>query len=602
MQSYFLIIKNKKAGVLILLLAILFPFNNCQKYQSTLSQSGETNSSSLSTTTTPPTTTNNSLIVSCLPKSQLTSVSSKLSFKNSSNKLSKELKLSEWDQSQDLVLIIDNVCLEKNNYQDIILQYLPENSLQKNSTKSVVVLKKETVLDLAQFNSDALVSECLQAADLNKNLKISTVDPRLADQSFYNSINFNSTLMNRILSYNGGSLYTTRVGIVDSGVDGTNPDLTPQLEKNAAGQFVGINVTNSSSNFSDSGYHGTHVAGLVGAAYDNGISGTGAYGKNITLLPARVSKDGNGATLGDVASGLIWASNQKADLINLSMGSEATSPVYQAAIETLVANGTFLCVAAGNDSREITTTATTYPAMYTDIIDGMITVGSFDASSLQKSSFSNYSTKYVDVLAPGSNGTAGILSTVPIALNPAGMANKITVNGVTSPIHGTSMATPIMTGALAAVVSMAKGRGIKLTPSQLKRFVRNEGTPTKAAYASYSRGGKYLDYNYLITALIEQIDSTTKTIEIDTTQLTTQKSLIGQKVSFKAVLTANSKYLVNYQWFKNGVAISNANSDVLTLSNISTTDAAQYHVEISSGNSKYVSQKVPLVVGQASCD
>ena len=597
--------KNRTAILLALIFCLLLPFNNCKKFSSD-SAAGLITSSSLAapTNASTPTPSNPSqtLVLSCISRSQITAASSKISYKNVSHKLSSELKLSQWDASEDLVLIVDNECLQKNNQQDTILKYLPADFNQNKTSKSVIVLSKNSAIDLDQFNSDAMASECLEAADFNKKMQLQAVDPRLSSQTFLNSIGFSSTLMNTILNYNSGRLSTAKVAVIDTGVDITHPDLIPQFEKTSAGQIIGINAVDSSSNMTDSGFHGTHVAGLIGAAYDNGLYGTGVYGKNIKIYPVRVSNNGQSATLADMATGIIWASSQKVDLVNISMGAYSASPVLKSALSNAITNGTFFVVAAGNDGKELTSSFVVYPAMYSNELDGMITVGSFDASSTGISSFSNFSSSYVDLLSPGSDGSNGILSTIPMALSSTGMANKVTTSSGTSPIHGTSMATPVATGALAAVISMAKGKGIRITPSQLEKFIRNEGSPTRSAYASYSRSGKYLNYDYLINALINMIDSTSKPIVLDSSQLFTQRSLVGQKVTLKANLGANSKYIVNYQWYKNGVAINGAQSDTLTLSNIATGDAAEYQVEISAGSSKVVSQKIPVYVGLKSCD
>jgi hypothetical protein len=301
-----------------------------------------------------------------------------------------------------------------------------------------------------------------------------------------------------------------------------------------------------------------------------------------------------------IANAILWAGNQGVDLINISMGGNSPSEplVLKNALQTTVEKGVVIVVAAGNDAMSLdTATSKTYPAVFSKEIDGLITVGSFDASSRALSSFSNYSPNFVDILSPGSNGSSGILSTVPTALSSAGMANKIG----TSPIHGTSMATPVATGVFAAMVSMAKGKGYRLTPNQLERFIRNEGSPTNSSYTSYSQSGKYLDYSYMYNALVNQLDSTSKIINFQT-QPKIQKVIVGDKVVLSTALTSDSNYIVNYQWLKNNQPISGETNANLTISSITTTAAAEYQLEISSGTKKVLSQKVTVSVGLKYCD
>ena len=546
------------------------------------------------------------LVKECIPKNLSTAVSSsKLFASTADQKLSNELKTFNWDRAEDLVATINGPCLVLNNFTDPILKYVPLNNINLKAEKFVYLILKDSVTDLAQFNADAINSECLDAADINKKITIDTLDPRLTDQSFYKSIGLNKNLMDTILSYNGGNLYSVKVAVIDTGVDITNPDLINQIARDKTSQVIGTNTTNGSTDVSDSGFHGTHVAGLVGAAYDNGILGSGAYGKNIKIFPVRASNDGLTLNILDVSNGVIWAANQGVDLINISSGGPTNSIVYKNALQAAVEKGVFVVVAAGNDGKILSDEVNTYPAMFSKDILGMITVGSYDAVSMGVSSFSNKSPTYVDIMAPGSNGTLGILSTAPMSRSSSGFANatSTTTNGVTrtSLIQGTSMAAPIVTGALAAMISTAKSKGFRISPEQLKRFVIGEGSTKNPAFTSYSSQGNVLNYQAMYSALINQIDSTQKIIELQNQPLS-QQVVAGEKVVLSTTLTKNSNFIVNYQWYKNNQIMLGQTKNSLTLTKTNLSDAAYYQIEISSGAKKTLSQKVKVAVGLKFCD
>ncbi len=100
--------------------------------------------------------------------------------------------------------------------------------------------------------------------------------------------------------------------------------------------------------------------------------------------------------------------------------------------------GTAIVVAAGNSGIELTDSRWDSPASYAAGLKGLISVGSLDSKNGKKSSFSNYSKKYVEVLAPGSEDSSrrvGLLSTL--------IGNKY------GRMEGTSMASPVAAGSLA---------------------------------------------------------------------------------------------------------------------------------------------------------
>ena len=183
------------------------------------------------------------------------------------------------------------------------------------------------------------------------------------------------------------------IAIVDTGVLATHQDLG--LAKVLPGADF---VDGSTDGRSDPNGHGTHVAGIAAAA-DNTLGGLGGA-PVAKILPVRVL-NANGSGLNSaVANGIVWAVDNGAHVINLSLGGCNASSAMLNAVAYATNNNRVVVAAAGNDG----THSTIYPAAYDD--QGAIAVASTDQSG-NKSSFSNWGTS-VDVAAPGTN----ILSTL----------------------------------------------------------------------------------------------------------------------------------------------------------------------------------------------
>lgn len=233
------------------------------------------------------------------------------------------------------------------------------------------------------------------------------------------------------------------VGVVDTGIDRTRPDLTGRVLDGAYLDPAEEEIVPGYER--DSYSHGTHVAGII--AGDDDGSGITGVAPDATLLPVNLE---TGAEWGgqEIADGVTWAAEHGAQVINLSLGVSDLQ-LYQSdvepmctAIEAAIADGVVVVAAAGNDGDYGSIPSA--PAT----CDGVISVAALD-HDLKATSWSSYDGT-VTVAAPG----ADVLSTVPTTADPSGFAEY----------SGTSMATPFVVG----VVALLLEEHPDWTPAQVK--------------------------------------------------------------------------------------------------------------------------------------
>jgi len=220
-----------------------------------------------------------------------------------------------------------------------------------------------------------------------------------------------------------------------------------------------------------SSWHGTHVAGTIGAVSNNGL---GVAGINWVskILPVRVLGKCGGYT-SDIVDGMRWAAGlpvsgvpsnpYPARVLNLSLGgSGVCEPTFQNAINEIIAAGATVVVAAGNDNADVSGHE---PAN----CKGVITVAATNRNG-DKASYSNFGA-LVEISAPGgeqmeANDPNAVLSTLD--------SGKTTPAGDTYGTYaGTSMAAPHVAGAASLLLSLSPA----LSPSQVQQILQGTGSP-----------------------------------------------------------------------------------------------------------------------------
>ena len=261
-------------------------------------------------------------------------------------------------------------------------------------------------------------------------------DPYLTDPTSYRYQYMHDT----VDSYAAWGVTTGRgvtVAVIDTGVKANHEDL-PNLRR--------VEVTNGKEplGLDDATGHGTHVAGIIGAAMGNGKGGAG-IAPGAAILSLRVVNAAGYIYDSALIAALRTAVKNGAQIVNISIGGTAYNAVFQKVINEATEAGVTVVAAMGNDG----TNCLNYPAGY----DNVIGVVSVDRTN-NRASGSSYGT-WGDVAAPG----AAVWST--------------TYNGSYGPKSGTSMASPVVAG----VAALYKSVHPDATPAQIT--ARLKATATK---------------------------------------------------------------------------------------------------------------------------
>ena len=227
------------------------------------------------------------------------------------------------------------------------------------------------------------------------------------------------------------------VAVLDTGVQFDHPDLAGRL-------LSGYDFVNDDADATDDNGHGTWVSGIIAA---NPNDGYGMAGISWTdkILPVKImNREGTGST-SDLTSGIVWAANNGATVINMSVGGFPYSQYVQDAVNYAWSKGIVLVGAAGNNRRE----ETFYPAS----LDNVVSVSATQEND-EFTNWSSYGSK-VDLSAPG----ATVLTTNCYTCTYAAHDTW----GSHVRISGTSFATPNVAG----VVALIRGRYPTESPSQI---------------------------------------------------------------------------------------------------------------------------------------
>ena len=280
------------------------------------------------------------------------------------------------------------------------------------------------------------------------------------------------------------------VGVIDSGVDYTHPDLDDNLWFNTGEIFgngidddgngyiddaIGYDFINNDADPYDDEGHGTHVAGTIAAEANNGIGVVGVA-PEAKIMALKIF-DANGNTNSFAAIRAIeYATMMGADITNNSWGGGPYNQALYDAIAAAGQAGQVFVASAGNggadsigDNNDL---FPHYPDSYD--LDNIVSVAASNHID-QFGVFSNYGPTSVDLLAPG----VDIWSTVP--------------GGGYQALNGTSMAAPHVAGAAALILAQDPS----LSPAEVRARLLDTVDPIASAQGWVVSGGRLNAFNAL---------------------------------------------------------------------------------------------------------
>lgn len=363
-------------------------------------------------------------------------------------------------------------------------QFLEQNSM----TNEIEFFQPDYELSIASFDPyfgsqwglhGEVTYELLEEAyNLASNNIYSEENNYLSETDILNDLAYNPISINVLPAWDLTLGTGTVIGLLDTGVDTEHPDLKSNIWTNKneipendidddnnrfTDDFQGWNFVDNTNEVHDTQrmydeYHGTALAGIIGAVKDNeiGIAGTSP---EVKILPLKVFRDGKAYT-SDIIEAINYCEQMGVKIINASWGSNDNNP----ALEEAIKNSSILFVAAAGNSGKNIDEDPVYPASYN--FDNVITVGSINMYGYL-SAFSNYGTS-VDVTAPGEN----ILSTAP--------------NASYSTNSGTSFAAAFVSGLAALILSHENN----LTALEIKQRIINTSDKVTSLYDKINNGRK----------------------------------------------------------------------------------------------------------------
>ncbi len=366
------------------------------------------------------------------------------------------------------------VKLKSQNDFNILQQYTTQKNVQ--IVKQVPNMNLWYILSTTntQFSSLELSNQFYESglfADIDPAFMFNFRNSCTNDTNFGNLWGLNNTAnpnidINACQAWNLSLGQNVKVAVLDQGIHTTHNDLAGNISTLSFNSQTGT----SPSVYSGAS-HGTHVAGTIGAIKDNNLQVVGVAPLS-KIMPVSHSLNLTPNISAELASGISWAYQNGADVINNSWGDQG-GQYYNQLHSTILENaitsamtigrnnkGTLIVFAAGNWA--VNNPVMDYPATFNDDI---ITVGAItnagQRSIFNSSQGSGYGSK-LDIVAPGSN----ILSTLP--------------NNSTGNNSGTSMASPHVTGLVALILSANPC----LTSQQVRDII--EQTSQKVGGYSYT--------------------------------------------------------------------------------------------------------------------
>jgi hypothetical protein len=344
---------------------------------------------------------------------------------------------------------------------------------KKHAVDRIYIVRAEKGIDIKKMVTEFGNDPTVEYAELDyvAGLFLEPNDPHFRLQwGLYNSGQTGGTPNADIYAPEAWDLTTggenTIVAVIDTGVQLNHPDINTKMVN-------GYNFVNNDYDPSDDHGHGTHVAGIIAANTNNNIGMSGiCWGCRI--MPIKVLDNNGAGYASTIATGILYAVDNGARIINLSLGTPSYSLTLWYAVKYAYDAGVVVVSAMGNSSDN----TVFYPARFKE----SISVGSTNHTD-RRSYFSTYGT-HIDIVAPGQS----ILS----AYN----------DNTFMYMSGTSMAAPFVSG----VVGLLLSKNPLYTPNQVKWLLEvgaddvvGDVLEDTAGWDQYMGAGRLNAYNSLQT-------------------------------------------------------------------------------------------------------
>lgn len=363
-----------------------------------------------------------------------------------------------FDEELENEYVTCRVLVKAEDVKELSLESFSPEKIVYNEDDSKAVIQFDTPEEAKSCVEIMKSVKGVEYAEPDRIMKIQSLEKREILPAGYNA------LANNILSWGVSYIHADTfsknlknlgynkeivVAVVDTGVDLDHPFLSGRVLDN------GYDFVYGDTDPSDVDGHGTHVSGTI-------VDVTGDL--NVKILPVRcLDDDGYGET-SQIAEAIVYAANQGADVINLSLGGPHESNAMDDAVKYAISKGVLVCVAAGNEDED---TSNSCPAHMSEPI-----VVSAIGSNGKIADFSNYGYS-VDFCAPG----VGISS----SYNGGGYAT----------LSGTSMATPHIAG----VCAMLRLRYPEKSVSEIEEYMASICTDLGSAGKDVFYGYGTIDFN-----------------------------------------------------------------------------------------------------------
>jgi subtilisin family serine protease len=283
------------------------------------------------------------------------------------------------------------------------------------------------------------------------------------------------------------------IAIIDSGIDLDHPDLAANIFVHP-GEIAANGIDDDGNGFVDdvNGYdfrsldadpnpdlgngidddgfggpdsnvfHGTFAASCAGAVGNNAVGVAGAAWI-CRLMALKVFTDDGGASSFDIAQAVVYAANEGAHVINMSMGGPSFSGTLQDAVDFAHAEGLVVIASAGNGNDDV--------PMFPASLNHVISVGASDSGSVinggsgdidGRAAFSQFGPAAVDVVAPGVHIAGASVGSV------ADGSPGVPLFSVAS---GTSFSAPLVAGLAALILSRAADLAVVLSPDDVEAII-----------------------------------------------------------------------------------------------------------------------------------